>query len=81
MSGHGWGPGDERKRAIADLANAMQGVAGVLDAMTRDELEALVSKLDTMHAIAIRTLAGRRGPSAEEPPASLGSGFYPKGSA
>jgi hypothetical protein len=76
MSGHGWGPGDERKRAIADLANAMQAVAGVVDGMTRDELEALLGKLDAMHAIIIRKLASPRAPATVRP---IGSGLHRKG--
>jgi hypothetical protein len=79
MSGHGWKPGDERKKAIADLANAMQAVAGVVDAMTRDELESLLGKLDAMHSIILRNMAAPRKAPGEGVVRDIGSGLHRKG--
>jgi len=84
MSGHGWGPGDDRKRAIAELANAMQAVAAVVGEMSPDELEALFEKLDRMASIVTRTLAGRATPPSGAAAAAavvrdIRSGLYPKG--
>lgn len=73
MSGHGWGPGDERKRAIADLANAMQAVSGLVAEMSRDELEQLFEKLGRMAAIVSHCVAAKQEAPAAKAPAKPGS--------
>lgn len=64
----GWPKGEEAKRAIADLANAMQGVAGWIPEMDREELTALATKLTTMTRIVLERLG----------PALAPSGVWPK---
>ena len=49
-----WPKGTEAMRAISDLANAMQAVAGWLQTMTDDELAAWLDRLDRMRRIVLK---------------------------